>query len=103
MKYYLRHSYLENEESQMIEFKGHRAFAPEDVNKLNCVGGQATRRDISRHACGMLNTPNGRNTITTKYLKNLQNVYVILIICIARHVLFFCLCYQNVKQLLLFL
>jgi len=59
MKYYLRHSYLENEESQMIEFKGHRAFAPEDVNKLNCVGGQATRRDISRHACGMLNTPNG--------------------------------------------
>ena len=89
MKYYLRHSYLENEESQMIEFKGHRAFAPEDVNKLNCVGGQATRRDISRHACGMLNTPNGRKTITKYFTFNyyyyLQNVYVTLIISPIAH------------------
>jgi len=34
-EYYLRHSMLLNEEGQHLEFKGHRAFAPEDVNQLN--------------------------------------------------------------------
>ena len=44
MKYYLRHSMLENEEGQSMEFKGHRAFAPEDVNQLNRQEGQLTRQ-----------------------------------------------------------
>jgi len=50
---------LENEEGQNMEFKGHRAFAPEDVNQLNRQEGQLTRQNIAKYACGMLNTVGG--------------------------------------------
>merc|ERR1719283_651381 len=58
--YYVRHSVLASEEGQHLEFKGHRAFAPGDVNLLNRdKENRGTRQNVSKYACGMLNTPGG--------------------------------------------
>lgn len=60
MKYYLRHSVLANEEDQNMEFKGHRSFAPEEVNPRNCDSeNRPSRQNVAKYACGMLNTVGG--------------------------------------------
>ena len=59
-RYYVRHTHLPLEESNTLEFKGHRDFCVDDLKQSNrddC--NRPTRQQISKHVCGMLNTGRG--------------------------------------------
>ena len=59
-KYYVRHSHLPLEESNTLEFKGHRDFCVDDLKQSNRDdSNRPTRQQISKHVCGMLNTGKG--------------------------------------------
>ena len=59
-KYYVRHSHLPLEESNTLEFKGHRDFCVDDLKQSNRdESNRPTRQQISKHVCGMLNTGKG--------------------------------------------
>ena len=61
--YYVRGSTLPRDEDQRTEFKGHRAFAQEEINPNNFIrrenNVQKTRQAISKYFCGMLNEGRG--------------------------------------------
>ena len=58
--YYVRHSHLPLEESNTLEFKGHRDFCVDDLKQSNRDdSNRPTRQQISKHVCGMLNTGKG--------------------------------------------
>jgi len=58
VKTYVRGSFVAQHENEIVEFKGHRQFARENINYAR-MGENPSRKHISMAACGMLNSRKG--------------------------------------------